>query len=171
MGQDEGVQGISLYENELYGQQELVEPSWDIVVFSAADEWYAADIQFVKEILPPQALTVLPNVPDHILGIISLRGAIVPIINLRSLFGLPASEEAKLGRIIVIAKEKMWVGISVDSAEQVTSVPISKIEKKMPTLQGERADWITGQAEHGGHIVAIVDAGLLLEKTQLKGGQ
>ena len=167
MADNSGGARLSLYENELYGQVEVVEPSWEMVFFLLTDEWYAVDILNVKEILPPQPLTTLPNVPDHVMGIISLRGIIVPIIHLKTLFGLPSVEDSDAGLIMVITKGDMVIGVLVDAADQVVSVPISKIEKKLPTLQSEKTEWITGQMEHDGRVVALLDVGKLIDKTRL----
>lgn len=167
MAESIAISHLSLTEDELYGRHEVVEPASEMVFFLLADEWYAVDIDHVKEILPPQSLTILPNVPDHVVGIISLRGIIVPIVHLKLLFGLPSSEDGVQGRVMVVAKGDVVVGVMVDAADQVVPVPNSKIEKKLPTLQGEKAEWVTGQAEHEGRVVALLDVEKLIHKTRL----
>lgn len=167
MVNNESMGHLSLYEDELYGQHEAIEPASEMIFFLLADEWYAVDILHVKEILSTQVLTPLPNVPNHVVGIISLRGMIVPVIHLKAIFGLPLTEDIAGTRVMVIAQEDMMVGVLVDAADRVVSVPISKIEKKLSTLQGDKAEWIEGQIENEGRIVAMLDVKRLIDKTRL----
>ena len=85
--------GFSLYEEEIYGEDRAEESTRQLLVFALADEWYAVDIMDVNAILPVPLLTLLPNVPSHIIGIFNYHGNIMSAVCLKQLFALPDSED------------------------------------------------------------------------------
>jgi purine-binding chemotaxis protein CheW len=91
------------------------------VEFGIEFEQYAIRIQDIHEIIKMQDITQIPNTIPYVKGVINLRGKIVPIISLRSLFQLPEKEYTKHTRIVVVRHQEDTVGIVVDRMSKVTS--------------------------------------------------
>lgn len=90
-----------------------------VVVFRLAGEIYALDIEIVREIIRLQDVVAIPEAPDHIAGVISLRDRVIPIVELRRRFGLPRGEEDQSARIVIIDLDGSPVGIKVDAVLEV----------------------------------------------------
>lgn len=96
------------------------------LTFIMADEEYGVDILCVQEIRGWESATPLPNAPSHIKGVINLRGTIVPIIDLRQCFGLPAIDYTPITVVIVLKVQcndtSRIIGIVVDGVSDVYSL-------------------------------------------------
>ncbi len=101
-----------------------------LVSFSVADQEYALDIAEVQEIVQlPERVSELPNTPGHVLGVISLRQRLLPLVSLRTLFGLPRLDYAEQHRIVVTSLPGgLNVGLVTDSVKEVLSVPRSQAD-------------------------------------------
>lgn len=91
------------------------------VEFGVGNENYAIEISEVHEIIRMQAITEIPNGPAYVKGVINLRGKIVPVVGLRSLFGLAEEEYGKATRIVVLNHAEEIVGVVVDRVNQVAA--------------------------------------------------
>jgi len=98
------------------------------VVFRLAVEDYGIAIGSVREIILRQELTRMPQMPDFVEGVINLRGRIVPIINLRKRFGLPAAEAGHAERTIVAEIGGGEAGLLVDTVVGVRRLPGGSIQ-------------------------------------------
>jgi purine-binding chemotaxis protein CheW len=96
-----------------------------LVSFSIAEQEYAIDIAEVQEIVQlPAEVSGLPNAPGHVLGVISLRQRLLPLVSLRTLFGLPQLEHSEQQRIVVTTLSGgLHVGLVTDAVKEVLSVP------------------------------------------------
>ena len=112
-----------------------------LVSFSVADQEYALDIAEVQEIVQlPERVSELPNTPGHVLGVISLRQRLLPLVSLRTLFGLPRLDYAEQHRIVVVSLPGgMHVGLVTDSVKEVLSVPRSQAEAMPGMLSADQA--------------------------------
>lgn len=90
------------------------------VEFGIEGERYAIRIHDIHEIIKLQDITPIPNAARYVKGVINLRGKIVPVISLRSLFELPDKEYTKATRIIVVHHREDTVGVIVDRVNKVT---------------------------------------------------
>lgn len=98
-----------------------------VVVFSLGQEEYGGDITRVQEIIRLPEVTTLPNTAGYILGIINLRGSIIPIIDLKKKFRFPSSEITDETRVIVVEINSEKVGLIVDEVSEVISFPIQEV--------------------------------------------
>ncbi|MDP4300433.1 chemotaxis protein CheW [Leptothrix discophora] len=112
-----------------------------LVSFSVAHQEYALDIAEVQEIVQlPERINALPNTPHHVLGVISLRERLLPLVSLRALFGLPTLDAAEQHRIVVTSLPGgLSVGLVTDSVKEVLSVPRAQAEP-MPGLLSAQQD-------------------------------
>lgn len=109
-----------------------------LVVFRVMDEEYAVPIESVAEIVRvPEELIRVPKTPDFIEGVVNLRGAVLPVLDQRRRFGLPAHERNDRQRIVVFAVKGLRTGFIVDSVSQVMRVPAHLIGRA-PELSDEQ---------------------------------
>jgi purine-binding chemotaxis protein CheW len=95
-----------------------------LVVFRVMDEEYAVPIESVQEIVRvPDELIHIPNTPHFVEGVVNLRGAVLPVLDQRRRFGLPAAERNDGQRIVVFSVKGVRTGFIVDSVSQVMRVP------------------------------------------------
>ncbi len=106
--------------------------------FKLAEEEYAVEILKVQEIRGICPITPIPNAPSHVLGVMNLRGAVVPVVDLRLAIGLTENERGKFTVIVVLSVHGKTMGFVVDSVSDVLSIELSDIEKT-PDL-GVRVD-------------------------------
>lgn len=108
------------------------------VLFKIAEETYAVPISHTQEVLRFKEPKRIPHAPRHVLGVINLRGHIIPIVGLRQKFSLPDAEPTEETRIIVTAYEGRLTGVVCDSVERVVFMPSKNIEEN-PEFSGKRA--------------------------------
>jgi len=137
-----------------------------LVVFELAGETYAVPISAVNEIGEARKVTVVPGAPGFIEGIINLRGAVIPVIDLRKQFGLRCAELGKNSRIIVIQVQGHTLGAIVDQVTEVLRVRSSDIEPPSPVITGRGVRFIEGVAKVGDRLIIVVDLTKLLSSDE-----
>jgi purine-binding chemotaxis protein CheW len=142
-----------------------------LATFKLGGATYALDIMRIREIIQPQPITVVPRVPPFIEGVIELRGAIVPVVDLRRRFDLPAPPPVRATKVVVVTLEDHVVGLVVDGVGEVLRVPRSEVGAP-PVPRGEAARTFSGVCRHAGRIILILDLDRILssdEKLSLAG--
>ncbi len=138
-----------------------------LVSFAVDGQEYAIDIADVQEIVQvPEVITALPNTPSHVLGVISLRQRLLPLVNLRTLFGLPSQSLTEQHRIVVVAlPDGVQVGLVTDSVKEVLSVPRRQADE-MPALlskdEGMQEFSSICRLDDGKRLVSIIATSQLL---------
>ena len=112
------------------------------VEFGIGEENYAILISDIHEIIRMQDITEIPNSQHYVQGVINLRGRIVPVISLRSMFSLDRDELTKLTRIVVVNHREESVGIIVDKVHKVTT--FSDIQPPPDRVGGINGDYFVG---------------------------
>ncbi|AMV72002.1 chemotaxis protein CheW [Desulfuromonas carbonis] len=123
---------------------ESVEDLRQWLTFSLGAEDYALDIQQISEIIKPREVTEIPRAPDFVLGVVSLRGIIVPIFDLGRRLRLAPAELSPVSRIIVCHGEGRSAGLLVDRINQVIRLPERSLEPPPSVLAGLDRDLLTG---------------------------
>ncbi len=138
------------------------------ISFSVGDEEYGLELLRVKEVIRIREITWLPKAPTFVKGIINLRGDVIPIIDLRDKFGLPAKENTAMTRVIVVEVESRLMGMVVDSASQVVRIPADQIDPPPPVLGGFSQEFITGVGKMEDKLVILlnIDAILTVDEKQ-----
>jgi purine-binding chemotaxis protein CheW len=111
-----------------------------IVIFRLAQSNYALEIAAVREIIRPQPVTVVPQAPPFVMGVINLRSSIVPVVDLRRRCGLPAADVTRESRVVVVHVEGQSVGLHVDAVSEVTTLPPGAIEPAAAVVRGAAAE-------------------------------
>jgi purine-binding chemotaxis protein CheW len=137
------------------------------IVFRLDREEYAVPIAAVDEVTRrPDALTRVPKAPEFIEGVMNLRGVVIPVVDQRRRFDLPAAESTDRQRVIVITFDGMRAGFLVDSASELLKIPDSAIGPA-PELSDEQVRLISRVANLGDRMILIVDAPELLDRREL----
>jgi purine-binding chemotaxis protein CheW len=105
----------------------VAEETEQFLTFIVDGEHFGIELLSVHEILKPVYITRIPNVENYILGVINLRGEIIPIIDLKKRFDLAYSELGSSSRFIVVMREEKRFGLLVDEVKQVVKVPVSQL--------------------------------------------
>ena len=131
------------------------------LTFTLAEEEYGIGILKVKEIIGMIAITSVPQTPGHVKGVINLRGKVIPVIDLRLKFSLPAMDYTERTCIIVIEISKdngnILLGILVDSVSEVLNIKGGDIEETPNFGTRLNTDYILGMAKAGGKIKILLD--------------
>ncbi|MGZ5077169.1 MAG: chemotaxis protein CheW [Methylobacter sp.] len=131
------------------------------LTFMLSGETYAISILRIKEIIQYGQLTEVPRMPDFIRGVINLRGAVVPVIDLSARFGKPQTQIGRRNCIIIIevaiGEETQSVGVMVDAVNAVLEIPANEIEAAPSFGTNIRADFIAGMGKINGKFVIILN--------------
>jgi len=128
-----------------------------VVSFALAKEEYGVDISQVQEINRMVAITHVPRAPHFMEGVINLRGQLIPIIDLRTRFGMPRAENTKNTRIVVTEIGTKRVGMVVDSVSEVLRIPIEQIEDAPDMIAGVDTEYIRGVGKLGDRLIIMLD--------------
>jgi purine-binding chemotaxis protein CheW len=139
------------------------------LMFMLGRETFALPILCIKEILEYQAPTEVPMMPEFVRGIVNLRGAVVPVIDLAQRFGRAASPATKRTCIVIVEtrrdEESQVFGVVVDAVNAVLEIPPTEIEAPPSFGTTVRTDFILGMGKVNGRFVVIlsVDVALCLD--------
>ena len=141
------------------------------LTFSLGQEQYGVDILRVQEIRGWHQVTRVPNAPSHMLGVLNLRGTIVPIIDMRMRFHLANVEYTPVTVIIVLnvqtAHGAHVFGIVVDSVSDVLDVKASDVKAKPDFGAAVNTDFINGLATVGENMVMLLDIDKLMSVDEI----
>lgn len=125
--------------------------------FSLAHQAFAVPIEDVREITGIQKFTPVPDVKEFVRGVINLRGAIIPIIDIRMRLGLPEGKYGHRSCIVVVDLEGDAVGLLVDSVQEVANIDSGNIENPPKFDTSSSAQFINGIGKIGEEIRFILD--------------
>ena len=115
-----------------------------IVTFCVGDDMFAADVFAVERVIEYQRPKPIPSVPEWIEGIIEYQSRVVPTINLRRRFELPAASSPAGHRILIFNVEKEWMAAVVDSVQEVRTIDASQISPPPPIFRGLPCEYLRG---------------------------
>ena len=124
-----------------------------IVALHLGEEIYGVDIASIHTVLTPQPITVVPNVPCYVRGVMNLRGRILPVLDLRTRFGLPPLEadRQKLSRIVIVEAGGLTAGLIVDAVSEVLKISSDAVEPPSALLGSADLRCLTGIGRVPGH--------------------
>lgn len=135
----------------------------ELLGFMLSDEEYALDILEVKEIVRLQPITSVPRSPVWLKGIVTLRGVIVPIFDLRSRLGLAEIEHGADTRIVVVYRGEEFAGLIVDSITQVMRLPVESVEPPPQTIGVVEAEFLRGVVRYRDRLVILLNLARVVE--------
>lgn len=126
------------------------------VTFNIADEEYGVDIMAVREIKAWTGTTRLPNVPQHMRGVINLRGVVVPIFDMRARFGLGETDATKTHVVIIVQVGSRIIGILVDAVSDIMTIAAGEIREVPQMDRTVDARFLDGLVDYHGRMVALL---------------
>lgn len=144
---------------------------FQIIVFELHDdeknkqEIYGISIEKVREIRQLESITVIPNSPRFIRGVMNLRGTIIPIIDLKEKLGFSHIHKiSSKERILVAEVDGRLVGLLIDKVDQIIKIPFADVESHLSTGL-ESVSYIVGIAKHGIKLIVILDIEKLMSNS------
>jgi purine-binding chemotaxis protein CheW len=155
--------GEGLKEEEVSAataQAVVTEPSGkvELLAFMLGDEEYALKMEEAREIIRWRKPTKVPRAPEYVIGIISLRGIILPVFDVKKRLGLGEMKPSRYTRIIVVSEGGSLSGMVVDRITGVTAVPEKGIESAPAVIGGNEAEYIEGVGRAGERLLILIRA-------------
>ncbi len=136
------------------------------LTFCLGEESYGIDIMYVTEIVGIQPITVVPELPDFIKGIINLRGTIIPVMDARVKFKKEIKQYNDRTCIIVIDVLDLSIGIIVDAVSEVLNISEENIVPP-PNLNAGARKYIKGVGKSENNVTLILDCETLLDENEI----
>jgi len=135
-----------------------------VVTFLLAFENYAIDSCSVREVYPLKELVPLPGTPPFVLGITSVRGRIISVLDLKKFFDLPEKGLTDQNKVIVVRADFMEFGLLADAILGTRSIPLAEIQPSLATLTGIRSDYLRGVTKDR---LVVLDAARLVSDPRI----
>jgi len=144
------------------------------LTFMLGGEMFAIGILGIKEIIEYGNLTVVPMMPSFVRGVINLRGAVVPVVDLSARFGRKNSDITRRSCVVIIEARAddghtQDIGLLVDTVSAVLEIPTAHIEPPPNFGAKIRADFISGMAKVEGKFVIVLEVGQVLSIDEMAG--
>lgn len=142
------------------------------LTFRLAGEEYGLEILRVTTIIGLMEITAVPQTPAYVRGVINLRGKVIPVVDMRARFGMPATEDTNETCVIVVEVQRdggaVQMGIAVDSVSEVLNIAAEDIEDA-PSFGASQVtdDFILGMAKTGNHVKILLDIDKVLASEEL----
>lgn len=133
-----------------------------LACFTLGDKLLAVDIMRIREILVPQQLSLLPCNSDVLEGVINLRGAVIPVMNMRKRFGMPVLDNSNSGKLLIVSLVGQLLALVVDDVMEVISVPVSDINPPVKMFTGVTTEFILGVCLSDNRVFMVLDIDSLL---------
>jgi purine-binding chemotaxis protein CheW len=134
-----------------------------LVGFVIGDEEYAVPILSIQEIIKPFSWTRVPQVPKYVMGVFNLRGAVIPLIDLRAKFGIPTKKHSEETRFIVMRHGDDVAGFVIDRLTMAIRIKKENIGPAPDTISGDET-MIDGVGKQEDKIITILKVNKLLER-------
>lgn len=135
----------------------------EFINFAIDDAQYGVDIMAVREIKEWSNVTHLPKQPEYVRGVLNLRGAMVPIVDLRCRFGEGLTETTPTHIIIIVQIDERQVGLLADRVLDIVSFGRDEIQPVPRTARDATSDFLSGLVTIDGALIALIDLSRLLD--------
>jgi len=140
-----------------------------LVSFNLDQEEYGVDVLKVREIIRMPTVTRVPNTPHYVDGVINLRGKVIPIISMRSKFGLTGAENDKQTRIMVMDVDGELMGFIVDAVSEVIRISGSEIQPSPAVVaSGIDQECIAGVINQAERLLVLLDLEKMFSQDERK---
>ena len=133
------------------------ETQFEFITFSAGNQSFCLEITQIREIRRWTPVTKLPHTPDDVLGVMNLRGAVIPIYDLSARFGLEQTEASERNVVIVVAVGGKPVGLLAESVSEIISINPDDIQDTPPVDSRFTMEYIQGIISHDDTMVRIIN--------------
>jgi purine-binding chemotaxis protein CheW len=137
------------------------------LTFDLADEEYGLEILKVREIIGLMVITPVPRTAEYVMGVINLRGKVIPVIDLRLRFEMESAEATEQTCVIVVDVGNTEIGIIVDRVSEVLDIPAEQIEDSPVFGANVNTDFILGIGKRGEDVTILLDIEKVLMNSDL----
>ena len=149
-----------LFDNEIVDEVQYI-------VVKLGNEQYGVDISYVDNIVRMSRITRVPKSQPYYVGVINLRGEVVPIMSLRKRFGLEPDEYSNATRIIIIRLEdQSIIGFLVDEVREVVNIDPRQLEKPTFKLDEDNASFLAGIGKKEDGLISLLDIRAIVEEVK-----
>lgn len=126
------------------------------------NEQYGIDITYIDNIVRLQPITRVPHTQEYFLGIINLRGEIIPVMSMRKKFELPDKDTTNASRILIIKYEgNAKIGMLVDEVKEVVTLSDNDVEK-LASDSGDTRAYLTGVGKYNDSLISLLNIGVII---------
>ncbi len=137
-----------------------------LVTFKLGEDYFAADVHAVERVLRYTPPTSVPDMPDYIEGVMDYQGRVLPVVNLRRRFELPAVEARTETRTLILNVSGEWIGVVVDAVTEVASFDRATVAAPPKLFKGLAGEYLQGIVRRGERLVILLDVEKLLTSTE-----
>lgn len=138
------------------------------LTFSIDNVMFAIEMHYITEIIGMQKTTELPDTPDYMIGIINLRGKIIPVLDVRRLFGKEVRDFDDRTCIIVIDIDGMPIGLIVDRVSEVVAIPADDVSEVPKANGGHHTRFVKNIGKIGTNVILILDCEKLINEQDIE---
>jgi purine-binding chemotaxis protein CheW len=133
------------------------------ILFELAGTTYALRSADIQQLEMVERVTPVPNAPAYVDGVVSVRGQVIPALNLRARFGFARKEADLRTRLVVVRAGERSVGLVVDSAREFAAISTEMIQPPPAGVAGLSGEYLEGTAQIGDRLVLLLDVKQLIE--------
>ena len=141
--------------------------SMQLISFTLGEETYGIEITKIREIIRVGQITQVPETPHYIKGLINLRSTVIPVIDLRTRFGVPEGELTDESRIMVLNVSERMIGIVVDAVSEVLRITGDQISEAPPTVASQGNEYMIGLVRLEEQLLILLDVDKLFGEQRL----
>lgn len=130
--------------------------AFKVVIFACGGLRLGLPGAHVREILPPRTISWVPGLPDHLPGLVNVRGDIEAVVDVRRVLELGAVDPSKCMIAMVVQGERRF-GLLIDAVEDVADVPQRSVRPPLASLGGAVRELVSGELDWGGNLVTLLD--------------
>jgi purine-binding chemotaxis protein CheW len=127
------------------------------VAFNVGEATYVLPASAVVQMESFSGVTRVPGVPDYVAGLVQIRGALLPVVDLRARFDLPAVEPTLDTRLVVVERNQRRVALLVDRARDILKIDSASFEPPPPVVAAQAAGFVRSVARVGDRLVLLID--------------
>jgi purine-binding chemotaxis protein CheW len=150
-------------------KDEILEDERQYLVFVLDNTLYGVDVSFVQTTIKPQPIYLVPGTVEFIKGLINLRGSVVPVVDLRSRFGLNQKELDKKTRFIVVEVGNIMASLIVDAVQGVQTIKENLIEQPSTIVMDTNTKFLQGVARFNNQLILMLNLDLTIRSELVKG--
>lgn len=148
-----------------YGLEVAEKEKVQYIVVTIGNEQYGLDISYVDNIVRMCKITRVPKAPFHYIGVINLRGEIVPLMSLRRKMGLDDDVFTDISRIIILKTEEQGlIGVVVDEVKEVIALAEDEIDRNTQNAQSDKTQYINGIGKNENQLISILEISSILDE-------
>ncbi len=154
-------------QDDLYDDEDEDTLSNRYLTFHLGGEDYGIEIRYVTEIVGVQKITEVPDMPEFVKGVVNLRGQVIPVMDMRLRFHMEPRDYDERTCVVVVNLEGMFVGLIVDTVEEVREIPEENVSPPPQLSKSEESRYILGMGKVGDEVKILLNLCKLLREEEL----